>query len=689
MQRSLRIFWLLAIMAVLVALLPGTSLASGNPGLVQQPPPDPATDWARVQAAGTLVFGTAADYPPFEFYNSNFELDGFDIALARAIGEKLGVAVEFNDFAFDGLVNAVRLGSVDAAIGAISVTPDRQQVVDFTNLYYIGNSVALATASFTGTINAPSDLSGLRVGVQRGSTYQTWAQHVLVDAGVIAQDDLTVYSTPSEIIRDLRNNSLDVGLLGQLTAELAVQRNPALQVVGAQFNQQQFAIAAAQGSSLIEPLNQALLELQSDGAFADLVNRYLQVNPDSVTPDEEAAVVENVTPPAEIATPAPCINSMAFVADLNLDDQNMTAPPIMTPGQDFVKSWRVLNNGSCAWAPDFALSYVNGNRIESSMSGSPVPVGRTVQPGETIDLSASLRAPQTYGVFQGFWQMRDNLGQYFGEVVWVGIQTPDPNPPAPPPPPTQEINPNLRADTNYIAPGQCTAIRWDIDDVNAVYFIDGGNQQGVGGHDAHTVCPGGTTTYTLRVVDRNGATHDFTITITVSGAPDYSINFWADATDISGGQCTTLRWDVRNVQAVYLDGEGVAGVSAREVCPGSSKTYTLNAVKYDGGQDARQVTVNVNSPQPPPAQPPVIRRFTVNSNEIPRGQCVNFDWRTDNAQGVNLLRNGGAIVAGGPGNGSAQDCPDAVGLFEYKLVAYGVGQTEQNVTVNVAGPQPR
>ena len=285
--------------------------------------------------------------------------------------------------------------------------------------------------------------------------------------------------------------------------------------------------------------------------------------------------------------------------------------------------------------------------------------------------------------------MRDNLGQYFGEVVWVGIQTPDPNPPAPPPPPTQEINPNLRADTNYIAPGQCTAIRWDIDDVNAVYFIDGGNQQGVGGHDAHTVCPGGTTTYTLRVVDRNGATHDFTITITVSGAPDYSINFWADATDISGGQCTTLRWDVRNVQAVYLDGEGVAGVSAREVCPGSSKTYTLNAVKYDGGQDARQVTVNVNSPQPPPAQPPVIRRFTVNSNEIPRGQCVNFDWRTDNAQGVNLLRNGGAIVAGGPGNGSAQDCPDAVGLFEYKLVAYGVGQTEQNVTVNVAGPQPR
>ena len=46
-------------------------------------------------------------------------------------------------------------------------------------------------------------------------------------------------------------------------------------------------------------------------------------------------------------------------------------------------------------------------------------------------------------------------------------------------------------------------------------------------------------------------------------------------------------------------------------------------------------------------------------------------------------------MAGGPGNGSAQDCPDADGMYEYKLVAYGVGQTEQKVTVNVVGPQPR
>jgi len=692
MKRSLQTMGLLAVMALLAMLLPAALLASATPTIQQQPTPDPATDWERVQAAGKIVFGTAADYPPFEFYNSNFELDGFDIALARAIGEELGVAVEFNDFAFDGVLNAVRLGNVDAAISAISVTPDRQQVIDFTNLYYIGNSVALARTTFTDTITSAADLSGARIGVERGTTYQAWAQDNLVDAGLLPQENLVLYATPSEIIRDLRNSTIEVGLMGELTAELAVKRNAELQIVGRQFNQQQFAIAAGKGSSLIEPLNQALIALQSDGTFAELVDQYLQVNASHVTPEGDKAVVENVpTPTQPVApAPAPCINSMAFVADLNLDDQNMTAPPIMAPGQDFVKSWRVLNNGTCDWAPDYALAYASGNRIEASMGGSTVSVGRTVKPGDMIDLSASLRAPQVYGTFQGFWQMRDALGQFFGEVVWVGIQVPNPNPPAPPPPPpTQDINPNLRADSNNIAAGQCTTIRWDVDNVSAVYFIDGGNQQGVAGHDARNVCPGGTTTYTLRVTDRSGGNHDFPITINVSGAPNYSINFWADNTNLNGGQCTRLRWDVRNVQAVYLDGEGVAGVSDREVCPGGTKTYTLQVTKYDGGQDSRQVTINVNNPPPPSQQPPAIRQFSVNSNQIPRGQCVNFEWRTDNAQGVNLLRNGGAVVAGGPGNGNSQDCPDAVGLYEYKLVAYGVGQSEQSLTVNVIGPQPR
>ena len=126
------------------------------------------------------------------------------------------------------------------------------------------------------------------------------------------------------------------------------------------------------------------------------------------------------------------------------------------------------------------------------------------------------------------------------------------------------------------------------------------------------------------------------------------------------------------------------------MCPSQTTTYTLTATKMDGSQDSRQVTINVSGGQPPQPELPKIDQFTVNSNQIALGQCVTFNWRTDDADAVNLLRNGSPIVAGGSTNGSAQDCPPAGGLYEYRLDAYsGAGQVSQVVMVEVSQIQPR
>ena len=702
--------------ALLLALLPGLAAAYQGSQVQQDQTAEPTTeqtaaptpvpdDWSRIQDAGKIVFGTAADYPPFEFYNSKFELDGFDIALAKAIGEQLGLEVQFKDYAFDGLLDAVHLGAVDSGIAAISVTPDRQQVVDFSNLYYIGNSVAMASDTFTRTIRSATDFGGLTVGVQRGTTFQARAQEMLVDSGVIPQENLVDYPNVSAAIVDLRSGNLDVALMGEKTAAEAMKNASDLKLVGEGFYQQQYGIAVPKGSNLTNKLNQALVTLQSNGTFAELVKLYLAEDPKQVTPNQETGTVDNTpatatpaatpvaTPgvPTPTATPEPCIDEMAFVGDLNLDDQNMTAPPVMAPGQNFSKGWRMRNSGTCTWAPDYAIAYVNGNRPEAQMNGQPTQVGQRVAPGETIDIWVALQAPQVYGTFQGFWQMRNSTQQYFGQVVWVGIQVPDPNPPPPPPPPpASKPDPNLRADSSYINQGQCTTIRWDIDGVMAVFFVENGNQTGVGGHDTRNVCPNQTTTYVLRVMYMDGSTTDFPITINVNPNGDYTMNFWADNTNISAGQCTTLRWDVRNVQAVYLNGEGVPGVSQRDVCPGQTTTYTLTATKMDGTQDSRQVTINVSGGQPPPPETPKIDQFSVSSNQIHLGECVTFNWRTDNAQAINLMRNGSPIVTAGGTNGSAQDCPPAGGLYEYRLDAYGAaGQVSQVVMVEVSQAQPR
>lgn len=578
---------------------------------------DPATDWSRVQSAGKILVGTSADYPPFEYYDSNFQLDGFDIALAKELGKRMGVEVEFNDFAFSGLLDALRLGQVDAAISAISVTPDRQQLVDFTNLYYIGNDAALVRAGGTESIKSATDFAGMKVGVQHGTTYQAWAQQNLVDAGVIPQENLIPYEDNNVMVRNLRNGTIDVALMGQLTATNFDQRAPDLRIAGQGVNQQQMAIAANKGSSLIEQLNQALLAAQADGTYARLVDQYLNVSAEEVTPDEDTSQVINLPVITDTRVAPACIYGMAWVEDLNLDDANMTNPPVMQPGQSFAKSWRVRNSGTCAWEPDFALVYVNGNQPGAQMGGQPLPMGRTIQPNETADLTVSLVAPQLPGVYQGFWQMRDNTGRLFGEVVWVGIQIPNPNPPTPTPAPAQPtavptptpapagLNPNLRADASVINAGQCTTIRWDVDNVNAVYFIDGNNSQGVGGHDSRTVCPTSTTTYTLQVIQRDNSAVNFPITITVNG-------------------------------------------------------------------------------QPPPRSGPVITQFTSTSNSIKTGECVRFNWKTEHADGVNLFRSSTQIVANGSKEGSFNDCPPD-GNYQYRLEAFGNGQTAQTISVTVGG----
>ena len=130
-----------------------------------QPPQDDS--WQKVQEAGVLRVGTSADYPPFEYYNDQFKLDGFDIALITAIGEKLGVKVDLNDFAFDGLPAAVAIGQVDVAIAALSVTPDRQAVADFSNVYYAGDDAVLSRPEADPEkVKDPTALAAVRLGVQ-------------------------------------------------------------------------------------------------------------------------------------------------------------------------------------------------------------------------------------------------------------------------------------------------------------------------------------------------------------------------------------------------------------------------------------------------------------------------------------------------------------------------------------------
>jgi hypothetical protein len=115
-------------------------------------------------------------------------------------------------------------------------------------------------------------------------------------------------------------------------------------------------------------------------------------------------------------------DAAAFVRDVTIPDGTT-----VDAGDDFTKTWRLSNVGTCSWSPAYALVFVSGNRMHGPIS-SAVP--GTVYPGQTVDVSVRLSAPDDGGEYQGYWKLRNAAGTLFGigaggqGAFWVKVRVP-------------------------------------------------------------------------------------------------------------------------------------------------------------------------------------------------------------------------------------------------------------------------
>jgi hypothetical protein len=128
-------------------------------------------------------------------------------------------------------------------------------------------------------------------------------------------------------------------------------------------------------------------------------------------------------PPIPTTTPAKCVNGMKYVADVTIPDNNMQNPTYINPGAGFAKVWRLQNTGTCTWTTNYHLAYAYGNVSAAQMNGQSVPIPFNVAPGQNVDVSVNLVAPNEQSTYQGFWQMETDAGNRFGRTIWVGITT--------------------------------------------------------------------------------------------------------------------------------------------------------------------------------------------------------------------------------------------------------------------------
>ena len=221
----------------------------------------------RVRARGELRIGTDATYPPFASAEGG-EFSGFDIDLGRAIARELAVTPVFINAGFDGIFPALQNGSFDIVLSAVTITPERQASLLFSDPYIDAGQLVAVRKDARG-IGGPADLSGKRVGVQINTT----AQFEMEKRGSVT---VTKYNTIDLALLDLQNGRVDAVVGDAPVLRYMTRLNlPELTTIGEQFTDEKLGVVLARDSNdLRRAVNAALWRIEQRGEYARLQQQW-------------------------------------------------------------------------------------------------------------------------------------------------------------------------------------------------------------------------------------------------------------------------------------------------------------------------------------------------------------------------------------------------------------------------------
>ena len=217
------------------------------------------------------IVATDAPWAPFEMVTSEGEFFGFDLDLITAIAHISGFEIEIQNIAFDAIIESIRTGRVDIGASGLTMTPERDAVVDFSAPYYLSNqAVVISTSS---GVNLATALAGMgpngKIGAQNGSTGLWWVEDNLQGAGVSV--DLNGYETYPAAILDLVHGRIDAVIQDEPASQASLAAYPGeLTVAGVIHTNEAFGFVVQEGdpNGLLAKIDSALSQL---GLTADAV----------------------------------------------------------------------------------------------------------------------------------------------------------------------------------------------------------------------------------------------------------------------------------------------------------------------------------------------------------------------------------------------------------------------------------
>ncbi|WP_368346706.1 transporter substrate-binding domain-containing protein [Peptostreptococcus anaerobius] len=229
------------------------------------------TALAKIQANKKLVLGTSPDYPPFEFLVSEGgkgNVVGADIELAKKLAEKMGVELEIKTIDFDALIPALQSGKVDVVITGMSPTEERKKNIDFSDIYFQGKNGVIVKKGDAGKYKTEDDLKKAKLGVQKGSTQETYIKDTLKVTGY---KGLTAVP---DLVMDLKNGNVDAIVLNDKVAGINATKYDGVEIVKdikmtSAGEEEAMAIAVKKGDNkdLIELMNKVIKDLNASGEY--------------------------------------------------------------------------------------------------------------------------------------------------------------------------------------------------------------------------------------------------------------------------------------------------------------------------------------------------------------------------------------------------------------------------------------
>lgn len=265
MKAGLKKLVALGLVAVLAVGLVGCgNKSSDNSGGNQ-------TALEQIKKNKKLVVATSPDYPPFEFMvseNGKSKIVGADIDLAQNIADKLGVELELKAMDFDALVPALQAGKVDMVITGMTPNEKRKKAVDFSDIYFKGENAVIVNAKDAGKFTSEDQLKKAKLGVQKGSTQETYVKDNLKVTNYKA-----LVAVP-DLIADMKNGNIDAVVLNSKVAGINVTKYDGIKVVenlkltsGGDEEAMAVAIKKGDNADLIKLTNEVIKGLQDSGEY--------------------------------------------------------------------------------------------------------------------------------------------------------------------------------------------------------------------------------------------------------------------------------------------------------------------------------------------------------------------------------------------------------------------------------------